>query len=217
MKGLLVKDLKLMSGQKKFFVLVFLLACVLLSTNSAVFVSNYLTILCSIFVVSTISYDEFDNGNAFLFTLPFSRKEYVREKYLFGFCVGIGVWFLTVLLIGAYLGLTTENYNWIEGIATSVSGIFTSGYLLSFLIPIQLKFGAEKGRLVLLCVSGIIGGICFGAVGIAKKLDIDIEQFVRWLKAFSPVALAAGVIGAFLIMVGISYLISVRIMEKKEF
>lgn len=80
MKGLFVKDLKLMSGQKKFLALVFLLACVLLTTNSATFVINYLTIFCSILVVSTISYDEFDNGNAFLFTLPISRKEYVRKN-----------------------------------------------------------------------------------------------------------------------------------------
>lgn len=217
MKGLFVKDLKLMSGQKKFLALVFLLACVLLTTNSAAFVINYLTILCSILVVSTISYDEFDNGNAFLFTLPISRKEYVREKYLFGFGVGIAVWFLTVLLIGAYLGMTTENYNWMEGIATSLSGIFTSGYLLSFLIPVQLKFGAEKGRLVLISVSGIIGVICFGAVKMAKKLDIDMEQFVRWLKAFPTVALMAGLVFVFLMMVEISYLISVKVMEKKEF
>lgn len=217
MKGLFVKDLKLMSTQKKILVFVFLLAGVFLLTNSTAFAINYLTIFCSVLVVSTISYDEFDNGNAFLFTLPVSRKEYVREKYLFGFGISIVVWFLTALLIGAYSGLTTEKYNWIEWITSSVSSIFASGYLLSFLIPIQLKYGAEKGRLVLLCISAIIGGICFGAVEIAKKLDIDIEQFVRRLKAFSPVALAAGVIGAFLIMVGISYLISVRVMEKKEF
>lgn len=217
MKGLFVKDVKLLSGQKKFLFLVFLLACVLLTTNSAIFVINYLTILCSILVVSTISYDEFDNGNAFLFTLPVSRKEYVREKYLFGFGVSIVVWLLTVLLIGAYLGMAAENYNWMEGIASSVSGIFTSGYLLSFLIPVQLKFGAEKGRLVLIGVSGIIGGICFGAVEIIKKLDIDIEELFRRLNALPPVAVAAGLVGAFLAMVGVSYLISVRVMEKKEF
>lgn len=217
MKGLFVKDLKLMSGQKKFLFLVFLLACVLLTTNSAIFVINYLTILCSILVISTISYDEFDNGNAFLFTLPVSRKEYVREKYLFGFGVSIVVWLLTVLVIGAYLGMTAENYNWMEGIASSVSGIFTSGYLLSFLIPVQLKFGAEKGRLVLIGVFGIIGGICFGAVEIAKKLDMDIEELFRRLNALPPMAVAAGLVGAFLAMVGVSYLISVRVMEKKEF
>ena len=217
MKGLFVKDLNLMSGQKKFMLLVFLLAGVLLTTNSAAFVSNYLTILCSILVVSTISYDEFDNGNAFLFTLPISRKEYVREKYLFGFGVSIVVWFLTVLLIGGYSGLTTENYNWTEGIAASVSGIFTSGYLLSFLIPVQLKFGAEKGRLILVGVSGIIVGICFGAVEVTKKLDINIEELFHWLNALPPMVLAAGLVGAFLVMMGISYLISVRVMEKKEF
>ena len=34
--------------------------------------------------MSSISYDEFDNGNAFLFSLPITRKDYVLEKYIFG-------------------------------------------------------------------------------------------------------------------------------------
>ena len=42
------------------------------------------TIVTAIFAITTISYDEFDNGLAFLMTLPVTRKQYVAEKYLLG-------------------------------------------------------------------------------------------------------------------------------------
>lgn len=45
--------------------------------------------ICSMFSLSTISYDEFDNGNAFLFSLPITRKGYVIEKYIFGIMLGV--------------------------------------------------------------------------------------------------------------------------------
>lgn len=217
MKGLLVKDLKLMSEQKKVMILAFLSACMLMRTNSAMFVVNYLMIFCSMLAISTMSYDEFDNGNAFLFTLPISRKEYVREKYIFGFGVSAAVWFITTLAMVGCQSLVVENYNWMEGSVSSVSGIFVSGCLLSFLIPLQLKFGSEKSRLVLAGIFGIIGGICFVAVGIAKESDIDIRALIHWLDAIRPGALVAGLAGGVLVMMVISYLISVRVMEKKEF
>lgn len=216
MKGLFVKDLKLMSGQKKFVFLVFLIACMLMATNSAMFVGNYLMIFCTMLVISTIGYDEFDNGNAFLFTLPISRKEYVREKYIFGFGVCMVVCFITTLVIVGYQSVVVEHYNRVEGIISSVSGIFASGFLLSFMIPLQLKFGSEKSRLVLVGISGIIGVICFVAVKITKK-DIDIDEFSHWLDAIHPGVVAAGFVGVVLVMIVISYLISVRVMEKKEF
>ena len=81
MKGLLIKDLKLLKGQKNFFVVLIVIAIVLsVSMSSPSFVIGYMTFIGAVFTLSTISYDEFDNGNAFLFTLPFSRMDYVIEK-----------------------------------------------------------------------------------------------------------------------------------------
>lgn len=219
MKGLLVKDLKLMSEQKRLVVLVFLIACMLARTNSTAFIVNYLAIFCSMLAISTISYDEFDNGNAFLFTLPITRKEYVREKYIFGVAVSAVVCFLATLVIVGYQNMVMEGYNWREEMIASVVGIFISGCLLSFLIPLQLKFGSEKGRLVLVGISGIIGIVCLGIAVAAKEMnmDVDIEELSRWLNAVHPGVLVASLLMAALALLLISYLISVRVMEKKEF
>lgn len=42
-----------------------------------------MTMFRAMIAVGTLSYDETDNGLAFLMTLPVDRKTYVREKYLF--------------------------------------------------------------------------------------------------------------------------------------
>ena len=81
MKGLLIKDFRLMKVQKSFFLLIAVIGVwgTLLSENvtSAI---GFLTFVMSLFSVSSISYDEFDNGNAFLFSLPITRTTYVVEK-----------------------------------------------------------------------------------------------------------------------------------------
>ena len=112
MKGLLIKDFKLMLNQKKFFILIVLIlgaiACFL--DFDYYFLIGYFMFICSLFTISTISYDEFDNGNAFLFTLPFSRSRYVEEKYCFGILAGTCSWFLSFVITLIILFLVTGCY-----------------------------------------------------------------------------------------------------------
>lgn len=68
MKGLLIKDFKLMMMQKNFFLSIIAIAVVLtVFVKNPSFIIGYLTFIGSVFTLSTISYDEFDNGNAFYF------------------------------------------------------------------------------------------------------------------------------------------------------
>ena len=75
MKGLLIKDFKLMKNQKNFLFVIFIgaTASMLLSGFSS-FLMGYFPFICSFFVLSTISYDEFDNGNAFYIPFLFPGK-----------------------------------------------------------------------------------------------------------------------------------------------
>ena len=89
MKGLLIKDFKLLQGQKNFFITIIAIAGIMaIFMEDASFIIGYMTFVGSLFTLSTISYDEFDNGNAFLFSLPITRKDYILEKYGFGLIVG---------------------------------------------------------------------------------------------------------------------------------
>lgn len=89
-KGLFVKDFKLMKVQKNFFLVIVAVSVGMAAFyDDSTFMIGFLAL--SLFTLSTISYDEFDNGNAFLFTLPVSRTNYAVEKYC-----------LALLLAGAH-------------------------------------------------------------------------------------------------------------------
>ena len=91
MKGLLIKDFRLIKVQKNFLFLIGAIGIglALLSENT-VYTIGFISFIFSMLSISTISYDELDNGNAFLFSLPVTRKTYTIEKYCFGLFMGLG-------------------------------------------------------------------------------------------------------------------------------
>lgn len=101
MKGLLIKDFKLLKTQQKFFLLVLFIAIAveMFSGSSSSFLIGYLSFMAILFTLSSISYDEFDNGNAFLFSLPITRKSYVIEKYGLGLILGSSFWAFGTLIV----------------------------------------------------------------------------------------------------------------------
>ena len=217
MKGLLVKDSRLMKGQKNFMILLFIMiAFVFISGMDASFFMGYLPFLFMIAAMSTITYDEFDNGMAFLMVLPISRKLYVQEKYLFG-----GVLGFTGLASAFVLFLISE-------INKGSSMTFTQ-YILLFLcflafvilflclmIPIQLKFGSEKGRIVLFIIFFGIIGIVYLVSKITDKIPAQIIEVFQGIQKLPFGILAALAVGIYILALFISLKISLGIMEKKE-
>ncbi len=218
MKGLWKKDWYLMKELKKTLILMMLLVLFILFTelNNMIFVLNYMTILSSMMVINTFALDEQKNGNAFLFTLPFSRKTYVTEKYLFGMILGIIGWGLTIAAAFAVSMIKQTDLKWgnlgLQGIVAF--GVFI--VMLGIAIPIQIKFGAEKGRIVLiaavLAVSFAGAGIMSFLQGEKREQMMDQMQWIlrqKWIGA----AVGAGIVCLFVI----SILYSIHLIEKKEY
>ncbi len=82
MKAMLIKDWKIMKWKKLFVLIlcVFLAVFVVINDNPG-FLISYMTLMASIFSISTVSYDEYNNGMVYLLALPISRSKYVEEKY----------------------------------------------------------------------------------------------------------------------------------------
>lgn len=206
-----------MKGQKNFLILLFIMiAFVFISGMDASFFMGYLPFLFMIAAMSTITYDEFDNGMAFLMVLPISRKLYVQEKYLFG-----GVLGFTGLASAFVLFLISE-------INKGSSMTFTQ-YILLFLcflafvilflclmIPIQLKFGSEKGRIVLFIIFFGIIGIVYLVSKITDKIPAQIIEVFQGIQKLPFGILAALAVGIYILALFISLKISLGIMEKKE-
>ena len=113
---------------------------------SASYVVCYVGFVSSFFVLSTIGYDEYDNGNAYLFTLPFRRSTYAVEKYIFGLSMGILTMFIMLVIEGAYFRVQDISADWTILLVTFGSGAACLAGFLALMIPFQLKFGAEKWK-----------------------------------------------------------------------
>lgn len=131
MKGLLIKDFKLLKGQKNFFMAITAISIIMIIVSPGTsFPIGLLGFVGALFSLSSISYDEFDNGNAFLFSLPITRKDYVLEKYIFGLISGIMFLLLGTVISLVAIGITkTGSFNEIF----FNSRFFISYYFIDFI------------------------------------------------------------------------------------
>lgn len=217
MKGLLIKDFKLMLMQKNFFIIIIVVACLIsISSQDPTFMIGFITLILSLFTVSTISYDEFDNGYPFLLTLPFSRKTYVLEKYVYGLILGTGAWIVSVMICS--LMLIVQGKPVTSDMLIGAFVILPMFLVIeSLMIPVHLRFGGEKGRYALIACAGVLVVIGFVVMKIVEIFHIDVLPLILAIDALGPVMfmMILLMIG-FLIML-VSLKVSLSIMNKKEF
>lgn len=217
MKGLLIKDLKLMKVQKNFFFMIFAVGIgMAVFTDNISFIIGYISVVSAMFTLSSISYDEFDNGSAFLFSLPISRKDYVMEKYMFGLIIsGASLSLSTLVAVGAAMirriNLVSETLVTASGVLAVLLG------MLAVMIPVVLKYGGEKGRVAIIGFIGVIFVIGLLAVKGAKLLKLDFTELAGKLASMQFKTVFGILIAAAAAALLISYRISLKIMEKREF
>lgn len=217
MKGLLIKDINLMKNMLRVMIAIIVFSVVFSTLGENLFFGmGYVSVFVVIFSVSTISYDEYDNGFSYLFSFPFERKHYVQEKYLFGLGMIIAGVFVSAVTSFAISELKGQLVTAPEWIAVSVASMCMAIFMISLVLPSHIKYGSEKGRvavIVIFLVLGVLGG---GVYGLSEIAGIDLEGMLEGLFD-SPLKMimTAGV--ASIVVMAVSYLISVRIIEKKEF
>lgn len=216
MKGLLIKDFKLMKGQKNFFFIIIAISIGVVIFDNSSFMMGFLPSALSLFTLSTISYDEFDNGNAFLFTLPVSRTSYTIEKYCFALLLGGGALILSTLLamiFGVLRG--TASVSEVAMAAVIILPILI--VIQAVMIPFQLRFGGEKGRIALVGTMGLLFVVGVIVVKVAKMFGIDIEDVINNLSVLSTGIIITVLIVAAILLLLVSVKISNSIMKSKEF
>lgn len=217
MVGLLIKDMRLFLGQKNIYVAVLVFSAIMALTGQDVFfIISYCTMLCTFFTISTVSYDEFNHGYAFLFTMPITRKSYALEKYLFGALMGGSVWFVTMILGFLYSSVTDPAFEATEWLVGGVWILLVMAIMLCVMLPLQIKFGADKSRVALFgLVIIIVAGSSF-FMKIVQNTDLP-KPDITWMTEISMgIWLLTGA-AVTAIAVVISILISIKILENKQF
>ena len=219
MKGLLIKDFKLLKVQKNFFLLILCIAIgieIFTNSTSSSFIIGFLSFVATLFTLSSISYDEFDNGNAFLFSLPITRKSYVIEKYGFGMILGSSFWAFGTLIV-IFKEVITHKYVSIDTVIAAFIILPIVFAVLAVMLPFQLKFGGEKGRIAIICTLVIVFLIGIVITKGANAFNINLSFLFHEIATLNSIILILVIIGITFFMLFVSYRTSLSIMKKKEF
>ena len=218
MKGLIIKDLCLLKNQLNFFYIICIVGIMMAFTNmNLLFIMNYITIIFTMFTLTTISYDELDNGRAFLFTLPITRKGYVIEKYVLGILIAAVAWMVSGGIVLVFTVLRHPGTDITESVISMIFYLIIAIVFLDFTLPVQLKFGVDKSRIAIIGVVGAVFLVVFAVVKLLGMMGIDLVLIIDSLPSagLAGVALYAGIGG--ILLTGVSYLASLKIIEKKQY
>lgn len=216
MKGLLLKDLRYMLTQKSFILLIVIIGFTLSLTqeDNELFVIGYLAFMGIVLGMTSITMDDQDYNLSFLFTLPLSRRSYVFEKYFFTFLMG--ALFCCIALAFALITRPFGDYQApIDEILATTCGTLAGAFLFTnVLIPLQLKFGAERARIAsFIAIGGFLAIIFIAALLINVADALPLLQAITSLDA--PVLITIGCI-ILLLCLGVSIKFSLHIMTRKE-
>ena len=88
---------------------------------------------------------------------------------------------------------------------------------MDLMIPVQMKFGAEKSRIVMIAVMGIVGILVIGVKKAAETLDLPVDSIMEKIQGISDAQMIAGCVVIAIAATLLSMAISVKIMNGKEF
>lgn len=201
MKGLLIKDFLLMKNYKKVAMFMLIIG-IFVGMNDVSFASGDILVFVSILSMSTITYDEANHGLNTLFTLPITRSDYVKEKYLFSLII-TGIGFVLVAILNCF-----SQSSFLETFVI----LSTSLLLLSISLPFQLKEGNEKGRIVLFVV---VFGFIFLFVFLNQFIPKFFESIEAVLNTMNPTMFSLGLLLTSFILYFVSMMISIRVYNKR--
>ena len=217
MKGLLIKDLKLVLNRKQ-SLLVLLGVCAMIAfTAEGSFIVAYAAGLTGIMGLSTYAYDEHDNSFPFLFSLPVDVKTYVREKILFcflsdlaGLAIGTGLFLIACAARGNMDAFREDLAYLLLYLPATLLLIFST--LLN-----QMIFGIERSRIVTLVLYGLlfVGSAVVVKVAGPAGGGQAAPQMPEWT---THVFFLASIAVAFVaVLCAGTYFICLRVMKNKEY
>ena len=215
MKGLLLKDMLLLKNNKKLYAILVFFAVMYPMMGMGSFTVTFLGMMGLIISISTMNYDEFDNGNSFLFSLAFKRSTYVAEKYIL--CVGGGVLgALSGALVCFAASKISGNSALLEGMAENLCvAVLLYSLSSSVMLPIFIRFGAEKGRLASYLTLAAFFLLGFGVMKFLPTAGKDV--IVSKLESIPVAGIVTGLVLVVVLAVILSIFLSLRFIRNREF
>ena len=214
MKGLIIKDIKLLKNMILFLgIFAGVAILMLIKGTNLIFPCTIFALITSYTAIATISYDEYDRGYATIFTLPITRKDYVLEKYLLTLTLGAAAFFLLAICAMFIMSFEGQSLDYIFEHFSFVLVMLPIIIIFEALIlPFKLKFSAEKSTIVLFIIIGTF--LFFGRLFFAQIADLDLSSVVS--ESVSPLLLV-GLYILSIVLFLLSLKVSIKIIKGREF
>ena len=217
MIGLVLKDLLVLRKTLRSYLLFLGLYALLaiMGMFDLSIVTAMIQVMLMMLPIGAFSYDEYAKWDRYALSLPLTRKAIVGARYLFTLLLGLAGSGLG-LVICVILSIVEGPLALTEKLLTIMVSLGLGLLVADILLPLCYKLGPERARPYLYAVLFIPLILLFGAYKLGFLSDLDLAALERLSQtsvllgfAYIPLAALAGL--------GVSYLISCRIMEKKEY
>lgn len=212
MKGLIVKDFTYIKNYWKTYLLAIILG--IIPTALINYDPNFMLIISMliIFIISinTFSFDKENNWNKYALTMPVSRRDIVRAKYMLniiGLLLGSILGFLLTLIGNFFYKIDLDFNNFINILIISMAFFLI---LSAIDLPTLFKWGTNKGKIVLMIV-------LFTLIAIIFQIIEKAYNYILNISSIDTIKLNLLIILISILIYFISYKISLYIMSKKEY
>lgn len=168
MKGLLLKDIYTLLKQFKFFLLIL----VVFSFVPQMSVYSFAICYSAMLPVTALAYDERSKWDKLAAMFPYSTEDIVVSKYVLGYICVAGSSVLT--LLGQTIFALIKNEAVQPDLLVEMLFLACAGVILQAInLPLMLKLGVEKGRMILISTIVIIA---IGAAAISSQLTAFLDS-----------------------------------------
>ena len=201
MKALIIKDTYVIWRQMKYFLILILIFSALPSGFNNAFAVIYTSML----PYTALAYDERSKWDQLAAMIPYSTRDAVLSKYVFGWlCIG-GAAVLSGLLQMA-LSLVVDRV-FLPGVM--VLSVLGAVCILAISLPLMFRMGVEKGRLAMFLVIFLVCGAAGAIAHIAESVGSGT------VFAFQGPVLGVTLLAA-LVLTAVSVPLSMRFYTKRQ-
>ena len=200
MKALIIKDTYVIWRQMKYFLILILIFSALPSGFNNAFAVIYTSLL----PYTALAYDERSKWDPLAAMMPYSTRDAVLSKYVFGWlCIG-GAAVLSGLLQMA-LSLVVDRV-FLPGVM--VLSVLGAVCILAISLPLMFRMGVEKGRLAMFLVIFLVCGAAGAIASITVSGDGGAFAFQ------GPILVVMSI--AALVLTAVSVPLSMRFYAKRQ-
>ncbi len=210
MIGLIKYDLmQIYSGIKGGFVALYLAFMAVLNVfgGTGNIFSMIIIFVFAMFGIAAFNYEEAYHWDRYVAALPVSGRQIVLARYgMIGICMAAGV--AASLLLGCISMIAgTMELSMTDYVLLLVQCLAIAVLYMEIMVPVMYRFGAERGRIIML----VLFMIFFGILTALGTLTYEWTQMIPVYRITLLIAVAAAV------LLPLSIAVSVRIRTKKAF